>query len=62
MTSVVEEDLQVLVAGTTGVTWFKGSLAGAINGVPFEARVRYTRTWIHDGSWRLIAAHISEAA
>jgi hypothetical protein len=63
MSRVEEESLAVLVAGTTGVTWFLGSLAGVFKGEPFEARVRYTRTWIQDdaGRWRLLTAHVSEA-
>jgi ketosteroid isomerase-like protein len=54
-----EEDVTVLVAGSTGVTWFLGSLRGSIDGTPFEARMRYTRTWVHDPGhgWRIIAAH-----
>jgi hypothetical protein len=61
LTRVEEESLDVLVAGGTGVTWFLGTLAGEIGGEAFLARVRYTRTWIEDGGWRLIAAHVSEA-
>lgn len=43
------------------MTWFLGSLAGAIQGAPFAARVRYTRTWIHtdEHGWRLVAGHVS---
>lgn len=54
-----EEELTVLVAGETGITWFLGSLRGSIDGSPFEARMRYTRTWVHDAGhgWRIIAAH-----
>ncbi len=56
-----EEDLSVLVAGDTGITWFLGRLHGSIDGTPFEARMRYTRTWVHDAArgWRIIAAHAS---
>jgi ketosteroid isomerase-like protein len=63
MTRVDEEDLTVLVVGGTGVTWFLGTVAGNMAGQPFLARVRYTRTWIHDDDkgWRLIAAHVSPA-
>lgn len=63
MNRVEEEELAVLVDGTTGVTWFLGTLAGVFKGEPFVARVRYTRTWTQDdaGRWRLIAAHVSEA-
>ncbi|GAA4457661.1 nuclear transport factor 2 family protein [Phytohabitans houttuyneae] len=62
LTRVDEEDLDVLVVGTTGVTWFLGTLAGVFRGEEFTARVRYTRTWTHtDHGWRLIAAHVSPA-
>jgi hypothetical protein len=63
MTRVSEEDLTVLVDGGTGVTWFLGTVEGTLAGTPFTARVRYTRTWIHDDDhgWRLVAAHVSSA-
>jgi ketosteroid isomerase-like protein len=63
MSRVVEEELAVLVDGGTGVTWFLGRLEGVFKGEPFDARVRYTRTWIRDGGddWRLLAAHVSTA-
>lgn len=61
LTRVEEETLDVLVAGRTGVTWFLGTLAGSVGGESFVARVRYTRTWVDEGGWRLIAAHVSEA-
>jgi hypothetical protein len=63
LTKVSEEDLTVLVAGRTGVTWFLGTLEGTFAGVPFAARLRYTRTWIHDDhhGWRILAAHASHA-
>ncbi|MBB2947358.1 hypothetical protein FB565_007126 [Actinoplanes lutulentus] len=63
MTRVHEEDLHVLVVASTGVTWFLGTVEGSTAGVPFAARVRYTRTWIHTDShgWRLIAAHVGPA-
>ncbi|MDG6110288.1 nuclear transport factor 2 family protein [Dactylosporangium aurantiacum] len=61
MTAVQEEDLRCLVDGRTGVTWFVGRLAGTFNGADFEARMRYTRTWIFDDAsgWRLVAGHAS---
>ncbi|MGH3565484.1 MAG: nuclear transport factor 2 family protein [Pseudonocardia sp.] len=45
----------------TGVTWFLGVLEGTLAGAPFAARLRYTRTWIHDDDrgWRVVAAHAS---
>ena len=56
-----EEELTMLVAGETGITWFLGRLSGSIDGTPFEARMRYTRTWVRDTErgWRIIAAHAS---
>jgi hypothetical protein len=63
LTKVSQEDLIALVVGRTGVTWFLGTLEGRLADVPFTARVRYTRTWIHDEEhgWRLVAAHVSSA-
>jgi hypothetical protein len=62
MTRVEEEELSVLVVGDTGVTCFLGTLQGTVLGTPFTARLRYTRTWIHDThGWRLLAGHLSEA-
>ncbi|MDH2430415.1 nuclear transport factor 2 family protein [Sphaerisporangium sp. TRM90804] len=60
LTQVVEDELTVLVVGRTGVTWFLGRLSGELSGTRFSARVRYTRTWIHDDDhgWRLLAAHV----
>ncbi|GIH78362.1 nuclear transport factor 2 family protein [Planobispora longispora] len=45
MTEVTQEDLTVLVAGSTGVTCFLGTLKGTFAGEPFALRMRYTRTW-----------------
>jgi ketosteroid isomerase-like protein len=60
LTSLVEEDLQVLADEHVGVTWFLGTLAGAVGGQPLRARMRYTRTWSRDrAGWRIIAAHAS---
>ena len=58
LTRVEEEDLRVLATAHTGVTWFLGTLAGTVGGQPMTARMRYTRTWVHDqAGWRIIAAH-----
>jgi hypothetical protein len=56
-----EEELTVLVTGTTGVTWFLGTVEGSVHGAPFAARMRYTRAWAHDEAygWRVVAAHAS---
>ncbi|NUS44944.1 MAG: nuclear transport factor 2 family protein [Mycobacteriaceae bacterium] len=57
-----EEELTVLVHGTTGVTWFLGVVEGSVHGSPFAARMRYTRAWAHDSrGWRVVAAHASVA-
>ncbi|MEU5410017.1 nuclear transport factor 2 family protein [Nocardia asteroides] len=63
VTKLEQEQLTVLVEGTTGVTWFLGRVEGSIHGSPFAARMRYTRTWAYDDShgWRVIAAHASVA-
>lgn len=54
-----EEELRVLATAHTGVTWFLGTLEGAVGGQPVAARMRYTRTWAYDGQtgWKIIAAH-----
>lgn len=59
---LVEEDLDLLVDGRTGVTFFLGTVEGTFGGSPFAARLRYTRTWVrHNGlGWRLLAAHIGQ--
>jgi hypothetical protein len=58
LTRVEEEDLQVLATGHTGVTWFLGTVEGTLGGQHLVARMRYTRTWIHDqAGWKIIAAH-----
>jgi ketosteroid isomerase-like protein len=55
---VEEQELRLLVTGSTGVTWFLGALEGTLGGEPFAAQMRYTRTWTRDsrGAWRIIAA------
>ena len=64
ITELVEEDLEALVAGSTGVTFFTGTVAGTFGGAPMSARLRYTRTWTYDddSGWRILAAHIADAA
>ncbi|MGD9955245.1 MAG: nuclear transport factor 2 family protein [Candidatus Nanopelagicales bacterium] len=61
LSRVDEEDLVVLVDGSTGVTWFRGTLAGTFDGAEFSARLHFTRTWIHSpaSGWRVVAAHAS---
>ncbi|SDJ17153.1 protein of unknown function [Actinokineospora alba] len=54
-----EEDLRVLATEHSGVTWFLGTLEGAVGGQALTARLRYTRTWRRDEQtgWKIIAAH-----
>lgn len=61
MSRVDEEDLRVQTFGDdVGATFFLGTLEGTVGGTPVKARMRYTRTWMHDGTrWRIIAAHAS---
>ena len=61
VSGLVEEHLEVLVAGTTGVTFVVGRVSGTFEGQPMSARLRYTRTWVHSGDlgWRILAAHIA---
>ena len=60
VSALVEEHVEVIAAGSTGVTFFVGTVSGTFEGRPMTARLRYTRTWVHDGSigWRVLAAHI----
>jgi len=59
LSRVEESELRVLVTGSTGVTWFLGTLEGSIGGESFAAQMRYTRTWARDAEtgWRIVAAH-----
>ena len=61
VSELIEEHVELLVAGATGVTFFTGTLGGTFAGRPMSARLRYTRTWVHDGEtgWRILAAHIA---
>lgn len=63
MTKVSQEDLTVLVVGSTGVTCFLGTVEGTFAGTPFAGRMAYTRTWAHtdEYGWRILAAHASPA-
>jgi len=61
LSRAVEDELALVVAGSTGVTWALMSMAGTFAGEPFETRMLYTRTWHHEPGpgWRVLAAHIS---
>jgi ketosteroid isomerase-like protein len=55
-----EEDLRVITAGDTAVTFVLVRLRGRIGDDEVSGHVRYTRTWTNDGgAWRVLAAHIS---
>ena len=60
ITELSEEDVEVLVVGTTGATFFTATVAGTFGGEPMSGRLRCTRTWTHDDDtgWRILAAHI----
>lgn len=61
ITELSEEDVEVLVAGSTGATFFTATITGTFGGEPMSARLRYTRTWVYDDKtgWRILAAHIA---
>ncbi len=60
LTSLVEDELVLTVAGSTGVTWVLTSLEGTNNGEPFRTRMHYLRTWHHDThGWRVLAAQVT---
>ncbi len=58
---LIEEAVEGLVRGSTGVTFFVGTARGSFAGEPFSARLRYTRTWLYTDAtgWLILAAHIS---
>jgi hypothetical protein len=60
---LIEEDLAILVVGTTGASFALCAVTGTFNGEPFAARIRYARTWAYDDAagWRIVAAHLSPA-
>lgn len=61
MSKVEQQDLRVVQEGQVGITCFLGRLEGSLDGQPFAARMRYTRTWLYDDDrgWQLIAGHAS---
>ncbi|MGC4805605.1 nuclear transport factor 2 family protein [Micromonospora sp. DT233] len=59
---LVEQELRLVVEGTTGVTLFVGRVSGVFAGRPVTTRLRYTRTWVYgEHGWQILAAHISPA-
>ena len=61
VSTLVEDGLEVVVSGTTGVTLVVVTVSGTFGGQPMSARLRYTRTWVHgeDTGWRILAAHVA---
>jgi ketosteroid isomerase-like protein len=58
LTRLEEEELHVLAAAHSGVTWLLCSLEGSVGGQPVAARVRYTRSWMRGPEgWKIVAAH-----
>jgi ketosteroid isomerase-like protein len=55
-----EEELDLRLAGETGITFVVLRIRGTIAGDDVSGAMRYTRTWVRDGEgWRVIAAHIA---
>ena len=58
-----EEDVRIVVAGDTAVTFVVLRIRGTIAGCDASGRMRYTRTWTRDpDGWRVLAAHIAPAS
>lgn len=59
---LTEEEVRVVVAGETALTFVVLAIRGTIEGADVSGRFRYTRTWTRaGGSWQVIGAHISPA-
>jgi hypothetical protein len=53
-----EVDRQVRVEGSTGITLVLADLSGSCDGHSLAARLRFSRTWVHDGGrWQVLNAH-----
>lgn len=61
ISELVEEDVEVLVIGKTGVTFFIGMASGTFEGQPMTARLGYTPIWVHDSpvGWRILGAQVA---
>lgn len=64
LTKLEEDDLALVVAGSTGITWVLTSLEGTNGGENFATRMHYLRTWHHneEHGWRVLAAQITPVA
>ena len=63
LTALDPEDLIVHTIDGVGVTVLTARLTGVHDGQPFDARMRYTRSWAHGpGGWRIVAAQGSVVA
>ncbi len=61
ITGYDEQHRSVRVVGRTGLTWILTEVQGRTGNQTFGARLRYTRTWVYEAGWRVVAAHASFA-
>ncbi len=61
ITAYDEQHRSVRVIGHTGMTWILTEVRGRAGNQAFVARLRYTRTWVFEAGWRVVAAHASLA-
>jgi hypothetical protein len=61
ITAYEEQHRSVRVMGRTGITWVLTEVHGRAGSQNFGTRLRYTRTWVYDAGWRVVAAHASFA-
>lgn len=59
ITEYAEQHRAIRVIGRTGLTWVLTEVQGRAGDRPFGARLRYTRTWVYQTDWRVVAAHAS---
>ena len=63
ISELTEEEVRVTVLDHVAVTFVVLQIRGTIEDLDVTGRMRYTRTWTHDGgAWRVVAAHISAVA
>lgn len=56
---IAVERQRVRVLGELGTTDVVASVAGTRGGAPFQARLRFQRTWRLADAWTVVAAHAS---